>query len=211
MPAPHFSPPSQPPMPFRPSLPRRCPFDRTSPPSYSLSPPSPTQARPRPRRLPAQCLQLSPPPLYNALMSAYSHAGRHDEVLRLFRSLPFPPTAPLFTTLISSLAASGNKSTVLDAFSPFASGLGPPLSLRCLSPSTLPHPSQSVYHAFFRTMAAMGCAPDAATYNCFIWMLYDSERWDEAWAILDIMLEEGVCPTIVRSYTAILSRARSSR
>ncbi|EER95269.1 hypothetical protein SORBI_3001G455200 [Sorghum bicolor] len=181
-------------------------------------------------------------------MSAYSHAGRHDEVLRLFRSLPFPPTAPLFTTLISSLAASGkagagfkgwvlrlfrsfpfpptaplfttlisslaasgNKSTVLDAFSPFASGLGPPLSLRCLSPSTLPHPSQSVYHAFFRTMAAMGCAPDAATYNCFIWMLYDSERWDEAWAILDIMLEEGVCPTIVRSYTAILSRARSSR
>jgi pentatricopeptide repeat protein len=42
-------------------------------------------------------------------------------------------------------------------------------------------------------------------------MLYDSERWDEAWAILDIMLEEGVCPTVVRSYTAILSRARSSR
>jgi pentatricopeptide repeat protein len=34
-------------------------------------------------------------------------------------------------------------------------------------------------------------------------MLCDSQRLDEAWGVLDIMLEEGVCPT-VRSYTAIL-------
>jgi pentatricopeptide repeat protein len=52
-------------------------------------------------------------------------------------------------------------------------------------------------------MAAASCSPDAAVYNCYISMLCDSGRLEEARGILDHMVDEGVRPT-ARSYTAIL-------
>ncbi|XP_020401169.1 pentatricopeptide repeat-containing protein At1g63400 [Zea mays] len=191
-------------MPFRPSLPCRCPFDRKLT-SFLSAVASLADSRSRSPFPPAGAVPATlTPTAYNALMSAYSRAGRHDEVLRLFFSLPFAPTAPLFTTLISSLAASGSKSAALDAFSLLASGIGPTTSaFTALLKSIDAASSESVYRAFFATMAAMECAPDAATYNCLIWILCDSQRLDEAWGVLDSMLEVGVCPT-VRSYTAIL-------
>ncbi|KAK1651879.1 hypothetical protein QYE76_069684 [Lolium multiflorum] len=136
-------------------------------------------------------------------MSAYSHAGRPDEVLRLFRSLPFPPTAPLYTTLISSLAASGRPRAARAAFSSLlVSGLAPTASaftalLKCQDGSI-----DSMYRVFL-AMAAASCSPDAAVYNCYISMLCDSGRLEEARGILDHMVGEGVRPT-ARSYTAIL-------
>ncbi|KAF8730516.1 hypothetical protein HU200_016930 [Digitaria exilis] len=192
-------------MPFRPTLPRRCPHDRkltsflsavaslADSPSRSPSPP------------PAGAVPAAPTPAaYNALMSAYSRAGCPDEVIRLFDSLPFPPTAPLFTTLISSLANSGRHSDAYTAFSFLLdSGIRPTAStFTALLKSHGAVSLESVYR-LFKTMADEGCAPDAAAYNCLIWMLCDSQRVEEAWGVLDWMIESGIYPT-ARSYTAIL-------
>ncbi|WVZ56021.1 hypothetical protein U9M48_006608, partial [Paspalum notatum var. saurae] len=192
-------------MPFRPTLPRRCPNDRKltsflSAVASLADAPSPSPSPPA-----GAVPSVKTPAAYNALMSAYSRDGRPDEVLRLFHSLPFPPTAPLFTTLISSLTSSGRHSAACDAFSALlASGLRPTTStftalLKSIDADSL----ESVYRVFLRPMAAAGCAPDAAAYNCLIWKLCDSQRVEEAWGVLDCMLEDGISPN-VRSYTAIL-------
>uniref|UniRef100_A0A0A9F6S4 Pentatricopeptide repeat-containing protein n=1 Tax=Arundo donax TaxID=35708 RepID=A0A0A9F6S4_ARUDO len=58
-------------------------------------------------------------------------------------------------------------------------------------------------YTIFSSMAAAGCPPDAAAYNCLISMLCDCQLEVEAWGVLDLMLEKDIRPT-VRSYTAIL-------
>ncbi|CAN6313589.1 unnamed protein product [Urochloa humidicola] len=189
-------------MPFLPSLPRRCPHDfklksfvsAVASLAKSPSPSPPAGAVPAART----------PSAYNALMSAYSRAGRPDEVVRLFDSLPFPPTAPLFTTLISSLAASGRHSSAREAFYKLLdSGLRITASnFTALLKSHSAAPLDTVYR-FFEIMAEAGYAPDAATYNCLISMLCDSQRLEEAWGVLEFMLDIGIYPT-VRSYTEIL-------
>ncbi|KAM0825423.1 hypothetical protein ACQ4PT_069569 [Festuca glaucescens] len=188
-------------MPFRPTVPRRCLHDsKLSSFLYALASVSSTpSSSPPPGSVPA----ARTPAAYNALMSAYSRAGRPDEVLRLFRSLPFPPTALLYTTLISSLAASGRRRAARAAFSSLlVCGLAPTASaftalLKCQDGSL-----DSMYHVFL-AMAATKCPPDAAVYNCYISMLCDSGRLEEARGILDHMVDEGVRST-ARSYTAIL-------
>ncbi|CAL4913279.1 unnamed protein product [Urochloa decumbens] len=187
-------------MPFRPSLPRRCPHDRKLKSFLSavdslVKSPSPTAGAVPAARTPAA---------YNSLMSAYSRAGRPDEVVRLFDSLPFPPTAPLYTTLISSLAASGRHSSAWEAFFKLLnSGIRLTASnCTALLKSQSADPLDSVYRSF-EDMAEVGCAPDAAAYNCLISVLCDSQRVEEAWGVLDYMLEEGIYPT-VRSYTVIM-------
>ncbi|KAF7049987.1 hypothetical protein CFC21_058415 [Triticum aestivum] len=188
-------------MPFRPTFPRRCLDDRKL--SSFLSALASFSANPSPSPPAGSVPAARTPAAYNALMSAYSRAGRSDEVLRLFRSLPFPPTAPLFTTLISSLAASGRPRAARAAFSSLlVSGLTPTASaftalLKCHDGSL-----DSIHHIFL-AMTSASCSPDAAVYNCYISMLCDSGRLEEAWGILDHMMDGGVRPT-VRSYTAIL-------
>ncbi|CAN6333317.1 unnamed protein product [Urochloa humidicola] len=136
-------------------------------------------------------------------MSAYSRASRPDEVVRLFNSLPFPPTAPLFTTLISSLAASGRHSAAREAFYKlFGSGLR--LTASNFIALLKSHSAASVdsVYCLFKIMVVVGCTPDAAAYNCLIWALCDSQRVEEALGVLDSMLDSGIYPT-VHSYTAI--------
>jgi pentatricopeptide repeat protein len=137
-------------------------------------------------------------------MSAYSHAGRPEEVLRLFRSLPFPPTAPLFTTLISSLADSGHYRAARAAFSSLlVSGHQPTVStFTAMLKAHGPVSANGVYH-IFGAMIAAGCAPDAAAYNCLISILCDNQRVEEALGILEFMADNEIRPTI-RSYTAVL-------
>ncbi|OEL21137.1 hypothetical protein BAE44_0017844, partial [Dichanthelium oligosanthes] len=191
-------------MPFRPTLSRRCPHDRKLTSFLSVVASLADSSSPSPSP-PAGAVPVAPSPAtYGALMSAYSRAGHPDVVIRLFRSLPFPPTTPLFTTLISFLAASGRHRDACDAFSSLLnSGLRPTTSaftamLKSHGAASL----ESVYR-FFGTMAAAGCAPNATAYNCLIWMLCDSQRVEEAWGVLDCMLEGSIYPT-VRSYTVIL-------
>ncbi|CAL4907870.1 unnamed protein product [Urochloa decumbens] len=144
------------------------------------------------------------PAAYNALMSAYSRASCPDEVVRLFDSLPFPPTAPLFTTLISSLAASGRHSAACKAFYKLLSS-GLQLTASNFIALLKSHNTASVdsVYCLLEIMVAVGCAPDAAAYNCLIWALCNSQRMEEALDVLDSMLDSGIYPT-VRSYTAIL-------
>ncbi|CAM0872012.1 unnamed protein product [Alopecurus aequalis] len=188
-------------MPFRPTSPRRCLHDPKL--SSFLSALASVSPNPSPAPPAGSVPAARTPAAYNALMSAYSRAGRPDEVLRLFRSLPFPPNAPLFTTLISSLADSGHPRAARAAFSSLlVSGLAPTTSaftalLKCHDGSL-----DSMYTVFLG-MAGASCLPDAAVYNCYISMLCGSGRLDEARGILDHMIDEGVRPT-VRSYTAIL-------
>ncbi|RCV45887.1 hypothetical protein SETIT_9G489600v2, partial [Setaria italica] len=191
-----------PPMPFRPTLPRRCPHDRklTSFLSAVASLANAPSRSPPAGAVPA----AATPSAYNALMSAYSRAGRPDEVLRLFRSLPFPPTAPLFTTLISSLADSGHYRAARAAFSSLlVSGHPPTVStFTAMLKAHGPVSANGVYH-IFGAMIAVGCAPDAAAYNCLISILCDNQRVEEALGILEFMADNEIRPTI-RSYTAVL-------
>ncbi|TVU20902.1 hypothetical protein EJB05_30504, partial [Eragrostis curvula] len=145
------------------------------------------------------------PAANNALMSAYYRAGRPGEVLRLFRSLPFPPTAPLFTTLISSLADSGLHLAARAAFaSLLVSGLLPTASAcTALLKSHGAASPESVLDYIFVIMPAAGCSPDAAACNCIISMLCYYQHMKEAWGFLDYMTQLGIRPT-VRSYTTIL-------
>ncbi|XP_039785143.1 pentatricopeptide repeat-containing protein At5g46100-like isoform X2 [Panicum virgatum] len=196
-------------MPFQPTLPRRCPRERKlasflAAAAASLSDPLKPSLSP-----PAGAVPAAPiPAAYNALMCAYSRAGRPDEILRLFRSLPFRPTAPLFTTLISSLADSGRHRAARAAFSSLlVSGLPPTTSvLTALLKAHRTASVESVYHVFSDFLAAMavaGCSADAAVYNCLISALCDFRRVDEASGVLDLMLDNHIWPTI-RSYTTIL-------
>ncbi|KAK3147979.1 hypothetical protein QOZ80_3BG0289100 [Eleusine coracana subsp. coracana] len=190
-------------MPFRPTLPRRCLHDwkltsfisavssLASSPSAAL----PAGAAPAART----------PAAYNALMSAYSSAGRTDEVVRLFRSLPFPPNAPFYTTLISSLANSGCHHAALAAFASLLRS-GAPLTSSAFTALLNWRGGASpefYFKVVLQAMDALGCSPDAAAYNCLISMLCDKHKMEEALGVFDLMLDKGVLPT-VRSYTAIL-------
>ncbi|KAG8097002.1 hypothetical protein GUJ93_ZPchr0013g35641 [Zizania palustris] len=189
-------------MPFRPTLLRLCSDD---PKLYSfLSAVGSLAASHSGSRFPpAGSLPAShTPAAYNGLMSKYSRAGRHDEVLRLFRSLPFAPTVPLFTTLISSLAYSGRHLAARAAFaSLLRSGL--PLTASAFTALLKSHDAPDFVDRVFRAMEASGCSPDAAIYNWTISMLCDFQLVQEALGFLDHMLENGPRPT-VRSFTAIL-------
>uniref|UniRef100_A0A0D9VR95 Pentacotripeptide-repeat region of PRORP domain-containing protein n=1 Tax=Leersia perrieri TaxID=77586 RepID=A0A0D9VR95_9ORYZ len=187
-------------MPFRPTLPRRCSSSHESKLSSFLSALS---------SLPSSSFPSSPPPpppasptpaAYNALMSTHSRAGRHGEVLRLFRSLPFPPTAPLYTTLISSLADSGQPLAARAAFAALLrSGVLPTASAFTALLKSSPRDVDRVFGA----MCAAGVSPDAAFYNCVISMHCDLRLVQGALGFLDLMLENGLRPT-ARSFTAIL-------
>jgi pentatricopeptide repeat protein len=189
-------------MPFRPTLLRGCSHDckitsfKSAVSALAASPPpSPPAGTVPAARTPAA---------YNALMSAYSIAGRSDEVIRLFRSLPFAPTAPLYTTLISSLAVSGCHHAARAAFaSLLRSGL--PLTSSAFTALLKLHSAASIdsWYSIVRAMDALGCSPDAAVYNCLILMLCNYQQVEEALGVLDLMADNGVYPT-VRSYTAIL-------
>nr|ABF94645.1 expressed protein [Oryza sativa Japonica Group] len=136
-------------------------------------------------------------------MSAYSRAGRHGEVLRLFRSLPFAPTAPLFTTLISSLAASGRPLAARAAFASLLKSGVPPTASAFTALLRSSSDALDFVDSVFRAMEALGCSPDAAVYNWVISMLCDFQLVQEALGFLDHMLENGPRPT-ARSFTAIL-------
>jgi pentatricopeptide repeat protein len=189
-------------MPFLHKLLRRCSHDckitsfksAVSALAASPSPSLPADA------VPAACT----PAAYNVLMAAYSITGRSDEVIRLFRSFPFPPTTPLYTTLISSLAISGCHHAARTAFaSLLRSGL--PLTPSAFTALLKLHSAVSVdsWYKIVRAIDALGCSPDAAVYNCLILMLCKYQQVEEALGILDLMIENGIYPT-VRSYTAIL-------
>ncbi|TVU20928.1 hypothetical protein EJB05_30534, partial [Eragrostis curvula] len=195
--------------------PRRCPREAvtaSSPPSCGcnkltsfLSAVSSLAASSTPS-LHAGAVPAAPTPAANnALMSAYSRAGHPGEVLRLFRSLPFPPTAPLFTTLNSSLADSGLHLAARAAFaSLLVSGLLPTASAcTALLKSHGAASPESVLDYIFVIMPAAGCSPDAAACNCIISMLCYYQHMKEAWGFLDYMTQLGIRPT-VRSYTTIL-------
>ncbi|XP_003561883.1 putative pentatricopeptide repeat-containing protein At1g12700, mitochondrial [Brachypodium distachyon] len=188
-------------MPFRPTFPRRCSHDPKL--SSFLSALASFAASPSSSPAAGSVPAVPTPAAYNALMSAYSRAGRPDEVLRLFRFLPFHPTARIFTTLISSLAASGRPMAARAAFSSLiVSGLTPTASAFTALLKSYDSSLDAMYQVFL-AMAAARCSPDAAVYNCYISVLCDSQRLEEARGFLDHMVDEGVRPT-VRSYTTIL-------
>jgi pentatricopeptide repeat protein len=188
-------------MPFRPTLLRRCSQDKLdsfiaaiSTFTASSSPSPPAGAVPAART----------PAAYNKLMSAYSSVGRSDEVIRLFHSFPFPPTALLYTTLISSLAVSGCHHAARSTFaSLLRSGL--PLTPSAFTALLKLRTTASIdsWYKIVEAMDALGCSPDAAVYNCLILLLCDYQQVGEALGVLDLMAENGIYPN-VRSYTAIL-------
>uniref|UniRef100_J3LLF2 Pentacotripeptide-repeat region of PRORP domain-containing protein n=2 Tax=Oryza brachyantha TaxID=4533 RepID=J3LLF2_ORYBR len=136
-------------------------------------------------------------------MSAYSRAGHHGEVLRLFRSLPFAPTSSLFTTLISSLSASGRPLAARAAFASLLKSGAPPTASAFTALLKSSHDALDFVDSVFRAMDAAGCSPDAPVYNWIISMLCDFRLLQEALGFLDHMLENGPRPT-ARSFTAVL-------
>lgn len=195
-------PPRRHPMPFRPTLPRRCLHDCKL--TSFVSAVSSLAASPSPSPPAGAAPAALTPAAYNALMSAYSSAGRSDEVLRLFRSLPFPPNAPLYTTLISSLADSGCHHAAGAAFASLLRSGTPltPSAFTALLKSRGATSPESCYKVL-GAMDSLGCAPDTAVYNCIISMLCDYQQVEQALGVLEFMAENEIVPT-VRSYTAIL-------
>ncbi|TVU47926.1 hypothetical protein EJB05_07543, partial [Eragrostis curvula] len=189
-------------MPFRPTLLRRCSHD---PKLTSFLSAVSSLAASRSSSPPAGAVPPAPTPAaYNALMSAYSSAGSSDEVLRLFRSLPFPRTTPLYTTLISSLAASGCHLAARAAFACLLrSGL--PLTPSPFTALIKSHGAASIDFGYkvLDAMLALGCSPDAAAYNCLISVLCDYQRVEEARGLLEAMPDHKIYPTVC-SFTPIL-------
>ncbi|XP_073098671.1 uncharacterized protein [Elaeis guineensis] len=160
---------------------------------------------PPPGAVPRRSLPAS----YNALMKSFSRCGDADEVRRLFRELQLfrsAPNALCYNTLINSLVVANRHAEAEVAFEEMvSSGVAPTTSsYTILIKSRSLHPSliDSTYD-IIQFMVRSGRHPDRVTYLTLIAGLCRAGRIEEAWGVLDQMLEERLMPT-VEAYTCIV-------
>ncbi|URE29613.1 PPR repeat [Musa troglodytarum] len=146
---------------------------------------------------------------YNKLMKAVAEVGSADDVLRLFGEMKrseCKPNVLCYSTVINALSTAGRHEEAEAMFEEMvSSGIKPNLvSYNILV--KLHACCTKKFDLAYEVIAMAkkrGLRPDSTTYSTLIAGLCSAGRIEEAWGVLDWMLEEN-CPPTTHSYTPIV-------
>ncbi|XP_062218690.1 pentatricopeptide repeat-containing protein At5g64320, mitochondrial-like isoform X2 [Phragmites australis] len=149
----------------------------------------------------------------NVLMKALTRAGDVDQVVDLFAELRHSasragvvPNVLCYNTLLNALAEAGREGEARKAFDEMlAAGVLPnasSLNILVKLYAWWAVEFDTAYELIFR-LRGFGVEADVGTYSTLITGLCRAGRLDEAWGVIDLMLEEGCLP-LVHTYTPIV-------
>lgn len=146
-------------------------------------------------------------------MKALARAGHVDQVVDLFADLMLSassagvqPSVLCFNTLLNALAEDGRAAEARGVFDGMlAAGVAPNASsfnilVKLYAWRTADFP---LAYDEIHGMRRHGVLPDVGTFSTLVTGLCRAERLDEAWGVLDWMLQEG-CRPMVHTYTPIV-------
>lgn len=149
------------------------------------------------------------PSVYNQLMKHFSRIGNIGEVLRLFSEMRCSNcdiNVLCYNTVINALVMSGRAKDAQDLFDEMLmSGVAPNVSsfnilvkLHCWFSKKF-----DLAYEVMAKIKEFGFRPDSTTYSTVITGLCKAGRLEEAWGLLDFMIEEKCTPTVC-TYTPIV-------
>ncbi|CAL9078369.1 unnamed protein product [Musa textilis] len=146
---------------------------------------------------------------YNKLMKAVAEVGSADDVLRLFGEMKrseCKPNVLCYSTVINALSTAGRHEEAEAMFEEMvSSGIKPNLfsyNILVKLHACCTKKFDLAYEAIAMAKKR-GLRPDSTTYSTLIAGLCSAGRIEEAWGVLDWMLEEN-CPPTTHSYTPIV-------
>ncbi|XP_002461275.2 pentatricopeptide repeat-containing protein At1g09900 isoform X3 [Sorghum bicolor] len=149
----------------------------------------------------------------NLAMKGLARAGDVDQVVHLFSDLMLsatsagvPPSVLCYNTLLNALAEDGRAVEARRVFDGMlAAGVAPNASSFNILVKLYAWRTAEFHLAYdeIHAMRRHGLVPDVGTFSTLVTGLCRAGKLDEAWGVLDWMLQEG-CRPMVHTYTPIV-------